>query len=45
MAYCLKNSYTKATQQEIDEGKAEKEMKSIYISHGNYSVAKNDLAY
>jgi hypothetical protein len=45
MAYVLKNSYTKATEQEIAEGKAEAEMKSVYVSHGTYPVAKNDLAY
>ncbi|CAG8621423.1 22078_t:CDS:1, partial [Gigaspora rosea] len=43
MAYCRKGTYTEATDEEIANNKAEKTEKSIYISHGSYPVANNDL--
>jgi hypothetical protein len=45
MEFCRQGTFTKATDEEIAKGKADKEKQEIYISHGAYPVAKNDLAY
>ncbi|MCE8168497.1 MAG: hypothetical protein I3275_07865, partial [Candidatus Moeniiplasma glomeromycotorum] len=45
MAYVIRGTMERATEEDIKLGKHDPEMKSLYKSHGTYPVIKNDLAY